>query len=168
MDREAWHAAIHGVAKSQTRLSDWTELNLSLRPHALIACQAPLSMGFPRQEYWIGLPFPSRGDLSNPGIKPLSPASSGEFLTAEPPRKPPDYNPLAWWILLHNDRKRWHQTIKEGSSLCKAKERRGWWIWGKEKYRPIHVLVSEALHIKLSSGCSWRMELEIGIFTFHL
>ena len=39
-----------------------------------VAHQAPLSMGFPRQEYWSGLPFPSPGDLPNPGIKPLSPA----------------------------------------------------------------------------------------------
>ena len=39
-----------------------------------IACQAPLSMGFPRQEYWSGLPFPSPGDLLNPGIKPVSAA----------------------------------------------------------------------------------------------
>ena len=39
-----------------------------------VAYQAPLSMGFPRQEYWSGLPFPSPGDLSNPGIKPRSPA----------------------------------------------------------------------------------------------
>ena len=35
-----------------------------------VACQAPLSMGFPRQEYWSGLPFPSPGDLLDPGIKP--------------------------------------------------------------------------------------------------
>ena len=40
----------------------------SLRPHGLV-CQAPLSMGFPRQEYWSGLPFPP-GDLPDPGIKP--------------------------------------------------------------------------------------------------
>ena len=39
-----------------------------------IAHQAPLSMGFPRQEYWSGLPFPSPGDLPNPGTKPVSPA----------------------------------------------------------------------------------------------
>ena len=39
-----------------------------------VACQAPLSMGFPRQEYWSGLPFPSPGDLPDPGIKPMSPA----------------------------------------------------------------------------------------------
>ena len=35
-----------------------------------VACQAPLSVGFPRQEYWSGLPFPSPGDLPDPGIKP--------------------------------------------------------------------------------------------------
>ena len=40
-----------------------------------VACQAPLSMGFSRQEYWSGLPFPSAGHLPNPGIKPISPAS---------------------------------------------------------------------------------------------
>ena len=37
-------------------------------------CQAPLSMEFSRQEYWSGLPFPSPGDLPDPGIKPASPA----------------------------------------------------------------------------------------------
>ena len=47
----------------------------SLRPHGLtIAYQVPLSMGFTRQEYWSGLPFPSPGDLPDPGIKPGSPA----------------------------------------------------------------------------------------------
>ena len=40
-----------------------------------VACQALLSMEFPRQEYWSGLPFPSPGDLPNPGIKPTSPVS---------------------------------------------------------------------------------------------
>ena len=53
-----------------------------------VACQAPLSMGFPRQEYWSGLPLSSPGDLPNPGIKPASPALAGEFFTAEPPGKP--------------------------------------------------------------------------------
>ena len=43
------------------------------------AHQASLSMGFPRQEYWRGLPFPSPGDLSDPGIKPMSPALAGRF-----------------------------------------------------------------------------------------
>ena len=53
-----------------------------------VACQAPLSMGFPRQEYWSGLPFPSPGDLPNPRIKPVSPALSDGLFTAEPVGKP--------------------------------------------------------------------------------
>ena len=43
----------------------------SLRPPWTVACQAPLSMGFPRSEYWSGLPFTSPGNLHNPGIKPI-------------------------------------------------------------------------------------------------
>ena len=53
-----------------------------------IVCWAPLSMGFPRQEYWSGLPFPSPEGLSNPGIKPVSPALAGGFFTNEVPDKP--------------------------------------------------------------------------------
>ena len=44
-------------------------------------CQAPLSMGFPRQEYWSRLLFPSAGDLPDPGIEPASPASAGGLST---------------------------------------------------------------------------------------
>ena len=40
-----------------------------------VACQAPLSMGFPGQEHWSGLPFPSPGDLPYPGVEPMSPVS---------------------------------------------------------------------------------------------
>ena len=46
-----------------------------------IAHQTHLSMGFPRQEYWSGLPFPTLGDLPNPGIKLTSLALTGEFFT---------------------------------------------------------------------------------------
>ena len=53
-----------------------------------VAAQAPLSMGFSRQEFWSGLPFPSPGDLPNSGIEPASPAFAGEFFTAEPSPKP--------------------------------------------------------------------------------
>ena len=52
-----------------------------------VARQAPLSTGFPRQEYWSGLPFPSPGDLPCPGIKPASPALTGGFFTTAPPGK---------------------------------------------------------------------------------
>ena len=53
-----------------------------------VACQAPLSMGFPRQEYWRGCSFPSPGDLPNPGMEPASPALAGRFFITEPPGKP--------------------------------------------------------------------------------
>ena len=56
-----------------------------------ITHQSPLSMGFSRQEYWNGLPFPSPGNLPNPGIKPISSALAGRFFTTEPPRKPSNY-----------------------------------------------------------------------------
>ena len=73
-----------------------------------VAYQAPLSMGFSRQECWSGLPFPSSGDLPNPGIKPGSPALQADTLPSEPPGKPqiflkylfiPKY--LLIWIFLH-------------------------------------------------------------------
>ena len=51
--------------------------------------QAPLSIGFLRQEYWSVLPFPSPGDLSLPGIEPMSPALACGFFTTEPPGKTP-------------------------------------------------------------------------------
>ena len=48
-----------------------------------VARQTPLSMGFPRQEYWSGLLFPPPADLPNPRIKPRSPTLAGRFFTAE-------------------------------------------------------------------------------------
>ena len=53
-----------------------------------IAYEAPPSMGFSRQEYWSGSPFPSPGDLPNPGIEPGSPALQADALPSEPPGKP--------------------------------------------------------------------------------
>ena len=50
--------------------------------------QAPLSVRFPRQEYWSGLPFPSPGDLPNAGIELMSPALAGRVFTTEPPGSP--------------------------------------------------------------------------------
>ena len=66
------------VAKSfQTLATTWTG-----------AHEAPLCVGFPRQEYCCGLPFPSVGDLPDPGIQPVSLALAGGFFTTEPLRKP--------------------------------------------------------------------------------
>ena len=64
-----------------------------------VALQAPLSVGFSRQEYWSGLPFPTLGDLPNPGIEPTSQTQVslilGRFFTAEPPDNP-------WFRVLMN------------------------------------------------------------------
>ena len=49
----------------------------------IVACQAPLSMGFSRQEYWSGSPFPSPGDLADPGIEPRSSALQADSLPTE-------------------------------------------------------------------------------------
>jgi len=53
-----------------------------------VALQAPLSMGFPRQEYWSGIPFPSPGNLPDPGIKLAAPALAGRFSPTQPPGRP--------------------------------------------------------------------------------
>ena len=57
----------------------------SLVTPGTVAHQAPLSMGFPRQKYWSGLPFPFPGDFPDPRIEPESPALAGAFFTTEPP-----------------------------------------------------------------------------------
>ena len=54
----------------------------------IVAHQASLSIGFSRQEYWSGLPFPSPGDLPDPAIEPVSPALTGRFSTTESPENP--------------------------------------------------------------------------------
>ena len=67
-------------------LSRFSHVQLCATPETT-ANQAPLSLGFSRQEYWTGLPFPSPGDLPNPGIKPRFPALRADSLLSEPPGK---------------------------------------------------------------------------------
>ena len=66
-------AAVESLSCAQLFATLWTA-----------AHQAPVSKGFPRQEYWNGLPFPPLGDLPDPGIKPTSLALAGGFLTSVP------------------------------------------------------------------------------------
>ena len=64
------------LSRVRVFVTKWTEVR-----------QAPLSMGFSRQEHWSELPFLSPGDLPDPGIEPVAPALAGEFLITEPPGK---------------------------------------------------------------------------------
>ena len=68
------------VASAHVFLHTWPVVFDSEIPQT-VACQAPLPMGFSRQEYWSGLPFPPPGDLPNPGIEPVSPVLEGRFFT---------------------------------------------------------------------------------------
>ena len=68
------------VASAHVFLHTWPVVFDSEIPQT-VACQAPLPMGFSRQEYWRGLPFPPPGDLPNPGIEPVSPVLEGRFFT---------------------------------------------------------------------------------------
>ena len=71
-----------------------------------VAHQTALFMGFSRQEYWSGLPFPSPGDLPQPGIKPMSPTLASEFFTIEPPEKP-----LAHSCVFGTDMGNWYMPL---------------------------------------------------------
>ena len=70
------------VCSVASAVSDSLQLNIWI-----VACQAPLSMGFFSQEYWSGLPFPPPGDLPGPRVEAGSPALAGGFFPAEPPGK---------------------------------------------------------------------------------
>ena len=88
----------------------------------LMACsppgQAPLSMGFSRQEYWSGLPCPPPGDLPNPGIKPaslMSPALVGTSLPSAPPGKPHTYIKY-----IHNMHAAAAKSLQSCPTLCNS------------------------------------------------
>ena len=105
-----WHSVSGGTAVTmmhkvfahmecsfQGVCSSLSSVQLSATPWT-VAHQTPLSMGFPRQEYWISLPFPSPGDSSDPWIEPMSPASANGFFTTKPPGIP-IYRYAASWLL---------------------------------------------------------------------
>ena len=131
MDRGAWWATVHGVTK-ESDMTEQLTLSLSLTQHlplylhsvtwdiclscvlshfscvclfatpGTVTCQAPLSMGFSRQEYWSGLPCPPPGGLPYPGIKPTSLSFlhwQGGSLPLDPPGKP-------WWLLKIRQKKK--------------------------------------------------------------
>ena len=92
------------------------------------AYQAPPSMGFSRQEYWSGLPFPSPGDLPNPGTEPGSPALQADALPSEPPGE-------GLWG--------YHQMHKLGGGG--GQEALFWWKYrlAHMRYFPLHTWTSQ-------------------------
>ena len=77
----------HGIGvKVKVKLKSFSCVQLFATPWT-VAYQAPLSMGFSRQECWSGLPFPSPGDLPDPEIEPGSPSLQADTLLSEPPGK---------------------------------------------------------------------------------
>ena len=75
------------IGKERKKVKSLSCVQLFAIPWTVVY-QASLSMGFSRQEYWRGLPFPSPGDLPDPGIEPRSPALQADALPSEPPGKP--------------------------------------------------------------------------------
>ena len=88
---------IHWVWIWRSRSVSCSVMSNSATPWT-VAHQAPLSMEFSRQEDWSGLPFPSPGDLPNPGIKPRSPTLQADSLLSEPAGKPTGYGEIDEYI----------------------------------------------------------------------
>ena len=82
---KAKHSATHGpgIQKTMCCVCLVTQSCPTFATPQIVACQVPLSMGFSRQEYWSGLPFPSPGDLPDLGIEPRSPALQADFFPTE-------------------------------------------------------------------------------------
>ena len=89
----------NGISGYWQTITAWSENNCCMPAQSLSCVQlfetpwtaahkAPLSMGFPRQAYRRGLPFPTPGDLPDPGIEPTSPAAAVTSFTTEPPGTP--------------------------------------------------------------------------------
>ena len=105
-------------------------------------------MGFPRQEYWSGLLFPSPGDLTDPGIEPMSPAWAGGFFTAEPPRESDGGGTIPENTI---SRKAGVGGLRGGSSGCpgQASVLAVVWGWGEEDSGICHKQPSSP------AGLSW-------------
>ena len=89
--------------------------------------QAPLSMGFSRQEHWSGLPFPSPEDLPDPGIKPQLSFITGRFFTTEPPGKTklcfysPKFSMSFWYTFLRDDITDISSSFQKGTTVSYRK-----------------------------------------------
>ena len=105
LDPSLWHH-LHLQADSlhqppgKVKVKSLSCVRLSATPWT-VARQALLSMGFSRPKYWNGQPFPSPGDLPNPGTEPRSPSLQADSLPAEPQRKPLGSRQILKFLHLH-------------------------------------------------------------------
>ena len=116
-----------------------------------VACQASLSLGFSRQEYWSGLPFPSLGDLPKPGFESGSPTLQADSLPSEPPGKPlHTLESNVWRIVVE---KEWKVKIRSGG-FWSFKQR----IWNFDKWWD--VTATENNHDSHLEKLLWWSELD--------
>ena len=119
-----------------------------------VAHQAPPSMGFSRQEYWSGLPFPSPGDLPDPGVEPRSPTLQVDALTSEPPGKP-HYN-MELDIKLGGSKQLHREVETTGVGSSKKKEI----AWSQPETMGGPMMArgeGAAMHERKGQGQSWTM-----------
>ena len=108
-------SSIHGIFQARVpkvKVKSLSRVRLFATPWT-VAYQAPPSRGFSRQEYWSGLPFPSSGDLPDPGIEPRSPTLGADALTSEPPGKQgvPFPSPLRRLLCVKHSTRCWENKV---------------------------------------------------------
>ena len=149
----AWHFISPGwyLSPSLSWVSEWVKSLSLVRLFATpwtVAYQAPPSMGFSRQEYWGRLPFPSPGDLPDPGIEPRSPAFQADTLTSEPPGKP--------WHFFPTDQEtsswRW-AYLPQTTEQTRSQEAR--WTGLPSPNTQVQSPVLSLTHYCTSSGHGW-------------
>ena len=127
----------------QANQDSWMELKVTHSSDSfvtlwIVTCQAPLSMEFSRQEYWSGLPFPSSGDVPNPGMDPASPAPPGRFFTTEVMGSPAGSVMLHHLLATRQPRKTNKQTKRNNTNFCflpswssnlNNPEQELWYLW---------------------------------------
>ena len=111
-----------------------------------VTCQAPLSMGFSRQEYWSGFPFPSPGDLPNPGIEPKSPAFQADSLLTD-----------LWWKPIC------HYMFVQSKRICNSNSETSSELWTFEWLWYISVGSSLVTNVPL-----WWIILKMGEWHWNM
>ena len=143
MERMSYPLKVKVKSLSRVRLFEtpWT-----------VAYQAPPSMGFSRQKCWSGLPFPSPGDLPDPGIEPRSPALQADALPSEPPGKPTG----ACWSPLKSYPLELAKSLWDGQDVTVGKHAKSPGDDGKEKRESARHSQMCVLWYVCPLGLCWR------------